>query len=326
MSAADSNGTSRVIAVSVSDSQDMDVLGLLEGEDKRVLSAVLTPLIYRGARVAYGGRITPHSETNFTTEISTQLAAAYRQSGGKAGTRPYIHYLRGYDARREGSEALFAHALRLGAFSEIKLLNGLRTCATLLPAGNLVDVHVDEVSIGAARSAVQLKQFDAVATVFKGSNGRDELAEMRKAMAGQTDARIVMGGRVAGTAGGTSGVAAEALATLQADKPLLALGGIGGASRDVAAKLGLIDEAERVHRDESAYRDSRGEPSMERYWSHMDQFNAFEATYTRMLSDKGLLDAARRLAISDTFAEIGALVVELLDALLPSDGGRLTSA
>jgi hypothetical protein len=43
--------------------------------------------------------------------------------------------------------------------------------------------------------------------------------------------------------------AAEALATLAVAKPLLVIGGLGGASRDVASVLGLIDDAELLRQE-----------------------------------------------------------------------------
>ncbi len=137
------------LALSVSETPDLEVLGLFEDDDKRFLSAILTPLVYRGARIAYGGRIEPASATNFTQEISTQLAEAYRQISSELESRPYIHYLRDNDARDEGIEKLLAHALRLGSYSEIKLLRGETTAATLLPSGSIVDVYVGGVSAGA---------------------------------------------------------------------------------------------------------------------------------------------------------------------------------
>ena len=42
--------------MSVSETPDLAVLGMLEGEDKLFLGAVLTPLVHSEARIAYGGR------------------------------------------------------------------------------------------------------------------------------------------------------------------------------------------------------------------------------------------------------------------------------
>ncbi len=304
------------LALSVSETPDLEVLGLFEDDDKRFLSAILTPLVYRGAHIAYGGRIESASATNFTQEISTQLAEAYWQISSEPESRPYIHYLRDNDARDEGIEKLLAHALRLGSYSEIKLLRGETTAATLLPSGSIVDVYVGGVSAGAMSKPEELMEIPQIAEIFSKPTGNDELADMRAAMAKETHARIILGGRVTKVSKGISGIAAEALATLANAKPLLVVGGIGGASRDVAGALGLVDEAELVERDDSVYRDNHDQPSKDLYWAHMGKLRGFAADYRSMLEKKALLDDAKQLAISESHAEIGTLVVTMLSKLL----------
>lgn len=321
MNATQSAAAGWRLALSVSESPDLDVLGLFEDDDKRMLGTILTPLVYRGAAIAYGGRIEPASSTNFTQEISTQLAEAYRHLNSEPGGRPFIHYLRDNDARSEGAANLLAHALRLGSYSEIRLLRGEVTAATLLPSGRIVDVYAGGESVGAMRKPEELMEVPQIAELFAGPTGRDELADMRAAMARETDARIIYGGRVTKASKGISGIAAEALATLAVAKPLLVIGGLGGASRDVASMLGLIDDAERVVRDDSAYQDSDGKPSKDRYWTHMEQLRALAPDYRSMLEKNNLLDDARQLAVSDSQAEVGSLVVAMLSKLLPSGNG-----
>jgi hypothetical protein len=316
MSATQTMAAGWKLALSVSETPDLEVLGLFEEDDKRFLSAILTPLVYRGARIAYGGRIEPASATNFTQEISTQLAEAYRQIGSKPGSRPYIHYLRDNDARSEGIEKLLAHALRLGSYGEIKLLRGETTAATLLPSGLNLAVYVNNTEAGIVSKPEELMEVPQIAGLFSGPTGRDELADMRAAMARETDARIILGGRVTKVSKGISGIAAEALATLAQAKPLLVIGGIGGASRDVAWALGLIDDAERVDRDDAVYRDSDDQPSKDRYWAQMETLRGFAADYRAKLETQKLFEDARRLAISESHAEVGTLVITMLSKLL----------
>src|SRR5262249_260284 len=84
------------------------------------------------ARRTHYGRIDPHSATEYTQGILNLLVEAYRQSGPGPVTRPYIQYLRDNDAHRERAATLFAHALRLGPYSKIKLLRDQGAVATLL--------------------------------------------------------------------------------------------------------------------------------------------------------------------------------------------------
>lgn len=64
---------------------------------------------------------------------------------------------------------------------------------------------------------------------------------MRRVMREATQARVVLGGRVAGYKGTMPGIAEEALLSLQKRQPLFLLGGFGGCTRDIAETLGLVE-------------------------------------------------------------------------------------
>ena len=64
---------------------------------------------------------------------------------------------------------------------------------------------------------------------------------MRLAMRDKTQARIVLGGRVAGYKGRMPGIAEETLLSLESRQPLFLLGGFGGCTRDIAETIGLVD-------------------------------------------------------------------------------------
>ena len=64
---------------------------------------------------------------------------------------------------------------------------------------------------------------------------------MRQLMRGETDARVVLGGRVDGYRGAMPGVAEEALLSFESGQPLFVVGGFGGCARDIAETLGLVD-------------------------------------------------------------------------------------
>ena len=73
----------------------------------------------------------------------------------------------------------------------------------------------------------------------------DEWAEgltaMRLVMGKATRARIVLGGRVSGYKGRMPGVAEETLLSLRSHQPVFLLGGFGGCTRDIAEMIGLVD-------------------------------------------------------------------------------------
>ena len=69
------------------------------------------------------------------------------------------------------------------------------------------------------------------------------LTAMRKMMCNETDARIVLGGRVEGYKGCMPRIAEEALMSLRAGQALFLLGGFGGCARDISTTLGLIESS-----------------------------------------------------------------------------------
>ncbi len=313
--------TNRLIAMSVSETPDLAVLGMLPGEDKVFLGAALTPLVYGDARVAYGGRIEHRGSTNFTLEISGQLAETYRRQDTAPGDRPMIHYLRAADAQSVGSDQLFMHALRLGTHSEIRLLWEDAVLATLIPAGRIVDVQVGQKPPIAATSGADFTAMPDLAVFFSGKTDNG-LAGMRRVMTREMDARIIMGGAIARTTEGVSGVVAEALAALDAGKPLLIIGGVGGASRDIAARLGLIDDSELVVRDDADYIDREGRPSKARYEAQLQEIAARRAGFESAMTRVGIGDELRRLAISEGHIEVGALVMKVLSTWLAQAATR----
>ena len=64
---------------------------------------------------------------------------------------------------------------------------------------------------------------------------------MRELMCDQTDARIVLGGKLDGYKGAMPSVVEETLLALAAKKPVILVGGFGGCARAIAEALGLAD-------------------------------------------------------------------------------------
>jgi hypothetical protein len=296
----------RIIAISTSVSPDLMTLGLLAGEDLRVLRAVLTQLVYHGARVAYGGRIDTKQKTNFTKEIGGQLAEAYRRADIQSGVRPMIHYLRASDARRPDealskAEKLFRHCRQLGWASEIRLLEDRRLVATLLATGEIVDVRMSGGTRVAVSDAAKLGALPQMAALLDAAP-TDDLTSMREVMARETDARIIMGGGLKTRRGGHSGIAQEALLTLEAGKPLFVIGGLGGASRDIGGALGLLDPPDLIVREESR-------PV---YAEQLAQLAGWADRYRAWTVGNGIAEQSRRLASSESPREIGELVLQVL--------------
>ena len=67
------------------------------------------------------------------------------------------------------------------------------------------------------------------------------LTAMRELMREQTDARLVLGGKLEGYKGAMPGIAEEALLAMKAKQPVFLVGGFGGCARDIAETLGIVD-------------------------------------------------------------------------------------
>lgn len=98
---------------------------------------------------------------------------------------------------------------------------------------------------------------------------------VREAMTGISDARVVLGGKMGLLndpgdlyEGAMPGVVEETLLALEADLPCVPLGAFGGAARDVAIALDLLDAAQRVPRSEQS---PSYAPSLDRVAAYRDK-------------------------------------------------------
>jgi hypothetical protein len=91
-------------------------------------------------------------------------------------------------------------------------------------------------SLAALTTVVEVPAVDPPDGRDGGSEARDYSA-MREAMAKETAARVVLGGRTSGQVGRWPGVVEEAYLALRARQPLVVAGGIGGAADCVARAL-----------------------------------------------------------------------------------------
>jgi hypothetical protein len=85
-----------------------------------------------------------------------------------------------------------------------------------------------------------------------------DLTAMRELMAAEADARVLLGGRIAGQQGRWPGIVEEAYLALRAGQPLYVAGGLGGAAARVAEALRgswpevLTDAFQRSHTEAAA--------------------------------------------------------------------------
>lgn len=312
------SGGAPVISVSVSEASDLGRLGFLPDELDRVLAALITPLIHGGFRIAYGGRL--EGRGNFTTQMSARVAETYVPHALILGARPFIHVLAPHRVAALPRESLLAHAHILGAHAELWLMgagesvrgvagldtqevNGTRVvgvrCKELSGRPGAADGGVFATSDAGLNAKLAAVTGEAAESVAGNEGTAPSFSRMLRAMAELTDARIIVGGRTAKFSGPISGVTEEAVATIDAGKPLLVLGAFGGAARDIAVALHLLDGPV-------------GDVTDERYRLGISFVQERESKYRQLMRDAGLEPLATELAGADTHTSAARLAIRIL--------------
>jgi len=201
-----------VVAISISESPDMPILGLSDEHLRDAMVEIARHLLALGARLMYGGDLRPHG----FTELLFELVARHRRDADEGDDRrSVINYL-GWPVHISiPTETLSSYA------SEV--INGVELRILTMEGETIA---LDE--------RLTIKKTDA--TDEDWSLG---LTAMRRAMQKHSNARIVLGGKTEKYKGKMPGVAEEALISLQEKQPLFILGGFGGCARDIAQILGL---------------------------------------------------------------------------------------
>lgn len=192
----------RKIAISVSESTDLGRLGLNSWHLDLTIAELSRAIVIAGGIVVYGGAIN-HGFTSIVLEEAERFGST---DGAFEHVVPYTEHT------SRNADELERYAGSLGVQSSLTLLDAHgdpRSLQTLLS----VDGALDDVAQSEALTAM-----------------RNHSAEI-------SDARVVVGGKVADFAGDIPGVAEEAAATLRAGKPLYVAGGFGGAATLVGSIL-----------------------------------------------------------------------------------------
>lgn len=203
----------KTIAISISESPDMPVLGLGDEHLQDAMAEMARHLLALGARLIYGGDLRQNGFSNLLFE----LVARHRRDADEDDTRTGVtNYLAWPVHIQQPVGELEAQIVEVEDFAEIICL---RIDGSSLPIEERRGLP----------SQVPTEQEWA-----------DGLTSMRITMMSSSDARIVVGGRVEGYKGAMPGIAEEVLISLKAGKPIFLVGGFGGCTCDIAETLGLI--------------------------------------------------------------------------------------
>lgn len=201
------------IAISISDSPDMAVLGLSDEHLHDAMAEVARYMLAMGARLVYGGDL----RSGGFTEVLFELVARHRRDADLGDERVGVTNYFPWPAH----VSLHPEEVK----QRVEELHGVAELVFLTADGKVMSLDERQ----------QLTPRQAGDEEWAGS-----LTAMREVITTKSDVRIVLGGRVKAFKGKMPGVAEEALTALKAGQPLFLLGGFGGCARDIAEDLGLV--------------------------------------------------------------------------------------
>lgn len=201
------------VAISTSDSPDMSALGLSDEHLRDAMTEIARHLLALGARLVYGGDLRAHG----FSELLFELVARHRRDADEGDNRAgVVNYLAWPVHIRMRATELDQRAHELSGFAEL-------ICLTL---------DGTPLTLAERRGLAQSQPTD--------EEWATGLTAMRHIARRQTQARVVLGGRVDQYKGCMPGIAEEAMLSLQMRQPLFLMGGFGGCARDIAETLGLV--------------------------------------------------------------------------------------
>jgi hypothetical protein len=216
---------------------------------------VCTAIIREGGEILYAGDLQPE---HFTFKIFRHLAGAY---AGSREAAPFLYVIAEPIARRTRFGDLLA-ALKLARSVAHVRLSIAGELTSVRPSGD----HLIVGAVGEIRQTIcnEAEWYDWLNSRV-GQSDAQAYTAVRQAIAAEADARVAMGGKMGVLElpndhyeGRMPGVIEEAIMTLEANRPLVLLGAYGGATRDCAIALDLMDPAARVPREvqQSGYEDA----------------------------------------------------------------------
>lgn len=191
------------LGLSVSNSPDLERLGLIDTHFRMTLGELARAVIIAGGSLYYGGHLQPEGITNFLIEELHRYGRRDRPL--KVCLAWTVH--RAMTAGQIAEQKDF-----LGLFGEIHFLS---------PDGERLEGPGNEPPRDA----------------FTADEQSQSLSGLRSYMTSNTNARIVIGGKREGFQGAMPGIFEEVLLALERRQPLYLAGGFGGATLDVIQTL-----------------------------------------------------------------------------------------
>ncbi len=204
------------IAVSISDSPDLAARGLGERHLCDVMVEIARYLIAEGARLVYGGDLRRHGYTELLFEVAARYHPTAEEGPSIVNVLPWPVHV------EIAPDDLAERARSLGEYAQIIRL-----------AADGSDL------VGNAEFPAPPPREDQWAPA---------LTAMRRRVARDTRAAIVLGGAVQNYRGIMPGIAEETLMAVENRNPVYLLGGFGGCAGDICEEMRLAERG-RARRD-----------------------------------------------------------------------------
>jgi hypothetical protein len=261
------------LGISVSNSPDLERLGLLDTHLRLALAEIARCILVSGGTLAYGGHLEPEG---YTTFLVKEIQKYGRQEGDEF--RRMLLVCLAWPEHRRVALSKLAKDWDLGLRGHVVYLD---------PDGKEIDPDFQRAEEPQPVSDPGVKQ--------------TSLTAMRRYMGTKTAGRVLLGGKRHDFQGEIPGLMEEALIALEARQPLYLAGGFGGATADIAAALG-IDGGASTERYDRLPPDPRWEKGRE-------ALTVLAASPGWVGLNNGLTeDENRRLAATYRPSDIAALV------------------
>lgn len=199
------------IGISVSDSQDLERLGLSQAHAEMAVGEIARAVLIAGGHLVYGGRIKPSGFTQYLIHEVTRYGCDHAKGQlTLCLAAPEHHKL----SRHEYDEV----DRELGAKGRIVCLD---------ESGH----EIENIS------NLESDNSDSVSNLKKANS----YSAMRHYMGTITDARVVIGGQLSNFTGRMPGIVEEAITAIKARQPVYVSAGFGGAAALVAKRLRIDD-------------------------------------------------------------------------------------
>jgi hypothetical protein len=258
------------LGISVSNSPDLQRLGLLETHFRLALGELARAVLVSGGQLTYGGHL---DAGGYTTFLAHELHRFSRRD------RPFHSILAWHEHRKLTTKDLLSQIADLGLYGDMIGLD---------PEGNVIDLiknRPDEAIPETNQSVINAS-----------------LTSLRRFLTTQSEGRIFIGGKRAGFQGDLPGIIEEAIFALDAKQPIYLAGGFGGATADIVRLFEVDGKAWIPKYDDKTDADPRWTKGIEALDSAWKK-NGGNSLENGLTKEENLI-----LAVSHRPSEVAALV------------------